>query len=345
MLMLPQSFKIKNKKKILIVNRCATDNYGDRVIGHTMLQLFSNEKTKCHLADYTFQSRNCPNGRALNHLMTVIEMVKDIVLIINADSIIIGGGELISNNNKFYKCLKLWDRLINIFHPKIYRCIFSCGATDSFGDDRNIRKILEKFNYIYVRDPYSKELLNRICPEYTNIDVVPDCVFAYNVPIANRDNSSIAALGITDARRFNNHGKVMLDEDKLVQYYEGLVNKYSEMYDKILLIYNTKTDKVAAKFVYDKLHDKYSMLELATIKDEFDFVRILGKAAVVASPRMHSSIVAMIQKVPCDPIIISNKMEVFYDLYFPFDHNSVLALKDKIGNASKSVLHSIIGES
>lgn len=322
-------------KKIVIINRCCTDNLGDRIIGHAMQQLFQAEGTVTHL-DYTFKRDNRTHGKVFRLIEAILAVFHAIWSLLGADLVIIGGGELISNNANFYKSLKIWDALICYFAVHSKKAVFSCGVVDNFENPTRLIEILNHFDAIFTRDNYSKELLQKWGLKHDMLEVMPDCVFAFNPPKQETERRNQALVGITDNGRLAKHKYYSLDENAI--YYEKVISELSSRYDKVLLVYNTQNDYKHAQQFYEKFKRQYSKLSLAQINDEYEFLALIQSSAYLISPRMHALILALISNIDCTPVVISTKMKNFKELYFPIEAHTVTSARSRVLTAANKLL-------
>lgn len=324
------------KKIILIINRYVTDNYGDRVIGHTMEQLFKSSDCEVVHHDFTFKkiiknsTVSSPRIRIFSKLSSIFNAIDKIK---HANCVIIGGGELISRSNSFYKYLKIWNCLIKLFNKSAKKYIFSCGVTDTFNGVSGFSKLIDSFTRVYVRDLGSRNVLvsNRCNPEH--IQVIPDCVFAYNITKLH-EKQDVALVGVTSISRHNKHAYYKInDEKELTNFYQNIISSVIHKYKHVIIFYNTKEDYEAATLIYNKLSGLYPNLQFANVASEFDFINRIGSSSLVISPRMHSIIVAIIQNTAVQPIIISDKLEKFQNEYITSGDIKLEDIRNKIISA------------
>ena len=323
-------------KKVVIINRTNTDNYGDKIISNTMKFLFSDNKFKVQTRDYIFNKKS----RILNHFfrdkLNELEYKRNIRFIKKADIIIIGGGELLSGESHFYSALKKWIDIIDKYNPKAKKFIFACGVTNSFSD----KTIIQKFDKVYVRDEFSKEILESIVgKELSLIEEIPDCVFGFKLKRYKKKNR--ICLGVTDINRHNKHKLIPFkSNEELIGYYDEILTdiKYEYPNSTVNLIYNTKSDYIYSKMVYKALKGKYKFLKLKHLHSEKNLIREICSSKLIISPRMHALIIAMISQTKYKPIVISNKINSFVKKYDK--SNDIKLLKKQVLKAVSDIKNS-----
>ena len=289
--------KHKNKKSVLIINRKNTDNFGDRLIYRTMKQLFEKD-FDCFYLDYSFcpiiYSRNIIK-RFLFKVLKHYYRTKCIRVLKKVDSIIIGGGELLSGDKVFYESFITWNNLFDSYCRNKKKFLFSVGICDSFSIEQKfaIQPFLKEYKKVFLRDYKSIAWYKEnICSE--NVALIPDCVFSYVPFIKNNQlGKKVVLLGITSLSRHNKHSLITFyNWSSLFDYYFELIKNFSPA--SVVVFYDDLEDKDSAKDFVKYVKMKHGIkMPLADIKNEKGFVKTILNSDTIISPRMHACIIAL----------------------------------------------------
>lgn len=305
-------------EKYLIINRCHTDNLGDRIIGHTMNMLFKRMQIEVFQADYVFSPNINNDASMISRIMYVYKCIKKIK---KCNKVIIGGGELLSSTKSFFGAFVRWNRLMRRYNPNAEKYLFSVGVQGPFdaAQIKYIQETLKGYKGIYLRDHKSIQLINTITNDAIShkIHYIPDCVF--NIYSNNEaPKEELALFSLTGLKRHNKHGYIRFDSDvDLYEYYYNLLETIKRRYQcSIKLFYNTKDDKSAVYGFKEYISEKYHMvIPIIDIEDEETLISIISKSKVLVSPRMHACILGLVYGADLIPIRLSEKMNDFCDLY------------------------------
>lgn len=342
------------RKKIILINRCNTDNFGDRIIGKCVSELFGEEMWKISKLDYAFvPPRFFEKCRFIRKIIDLIfgKLYKRYCIwkTKTADAVIIGGGELIAPG--FYNSFIEWCNIISKSKTINKRYLFSVGVTDGFTSEqiKSINGYLSYFSSIYIRDYNSYDLfIKQFTYDNSRVFIMPDAVFSLKLKqVVNKQK--VLLFGMTDRQRHNRHGVITFNtDDDLLLYYEKLLEEIIEERPelKIKLIYDSYLDKKIIKCFYHhivkKNPDYKKRVEQQDITDEVFFMNLINESSDVVSPRMHACIVGMVSGAKVKPIIISAKMNTFYDLYFSSDQiKSISELREDVIKISKKIIDDI----
>lgn len=333
-------------KKVLVINRVHTDNFGDRLIAKSMDMIFAKEDIKVEHADYVFNP---------NHKTSIFRRFRKFcyqlsweIRVSNYDAIIFGGGELISARAGFFNAFVKWLSYIKKRCKKTKLYLFSVGVTGDYTSEQIqiLNRLLSGFEQIYVRDIQSKRLLCKI----TNLSeetvyVTPDSAFALPMRKTVVDDHKVL-LGLTSLSRHNKHEKLKFESnEEMFEYYHKLLEGYSTEKDTVQLIYDDVQDRKTAELFLayvQKKAPRYT-IRLVQIEDEDDFWNEIGEARVVISPRMHACIFGLIQGKEVVPIVLSDKMESFQKAYFE-PSTSVEQLTKRVLSSAEHIINSIRSE-
>ena len=337
-------------KQILLLSRVNTRNLGDQAIGRSMLSLFSplgevvqgdicdmSIDKKIQISDYDLNSTQknmsikstkkiTVNRNSLKNKLCFITNssylknmrwlkancgIYKILLKKRFDLIVFGGGELI--NPSFAYPLKLWSILIRLFQSKAVVVLFGIGVTDC-ADERKKRKLsslIKIASQVFVRDDLSKQ--NMV--EFYGIEAVeiPDVVYANKFFYSN--DRKYTLYGMTTIDRIRNHNKLFSCEK---EYFDASYREVLQLSENgnVKLFYTTQDDyEACVKFAYYCMHNYNFLIEIAKVRTLDDLITILKGSSVVYSPRMHGCILAQLRGAEVHPILISKKMDSYYNKY------------------------------
>lgn len=346
-------------KKILIVNRCHTENLGDQYIGRSMENIFS-QYGQIYKADLVHfynkdQELNCCNIKHRHSLSTLLiklrlrtvnQFVKvqdkfrfNILRKHRFDYIIFGGGELI--NSSFSQSLCEWSDNISKYQPTAKVYIFAVGVTDNFSptQKKETMALLRKACSVYVRDINSKRNLYTIF----GLDSleIPDSVF-YNLYERDCNENLYSLYGISEYKRLvlKHNNKFSCKDD----YYNMCIKdiEHKEKSGHIInLFYTTKADLEEVyefnDYCKSTIGKEYA---IAKIYDLDSLLSCILCSYAVFSPRMHACIIALIMHKHVEPIIISEKMRNFKEKYID-SKIDLFELKQLLQQAGERVVNDI----
>ena len=330
-------------RNIIIIGRIHTDNLGDRIIGRTMRNLFDRPDLKIFSADYTIRALSSSSrvyNRLIRPLVDRLYKARCKRVIKKSEMAIIGGGELISSG--FLKDLKEWNLMFEINNPGIKRVLFGVGVVENFSksEENELRSILRLFHIIYLRDYDSLKYIKEINDNPScKIEYLPDPVFSYKY---NNDSLKIGiSFGITDMRRHIKHGyvKFRTKQELFEFYYENLrnlIDKYGEK--RVNIIYNSDNDKIVAMEFSEYCKREWGINAVVPlIQNEDCLIHLISSSRALASPRMHACIIGLLCGIDVKPIIISDKMKKFAELYCGKEIDIEYLSKQIINAANKIV--------
>jgi len=316
--------------KILIINRVNSSNLGDQFIGRSLKEAVSELGHEVIVSDLsgsqqTAQIKEVPykhfkNRRRFKIMKTVKWALSHHTLANNVydyasiDCVIIGGGELLQDNNAFPFALYKWVKAIKEVNPSCHIYLFGVGVTNSFSliSKFFITKAVSKIDGAYTRDAKSRKNLKDIF-DIDSIEM-PDVTFLFKT-IENTNQKEGALLGITSYYRVKYYGAF----DSENQYFEKMykiADNLCKKYENITCIYSDNDDNAAChEFVKWCNKNKGVLYNVASYKDLDGFIRLIDKSLFIESPRMHACILGMLLGCDIKPIIISEKMKSFSGKY------------------------------
>lgn len=322
-------------KRILVINKINSSNLGDQAIGQSMKKLISKYGYEADCADLTnapVQGIKDVNIGDLSVLSDrrkhqIVKMAKWHIKYWNKlidkrikdnirsySAVVIGGGELIQDNNIFPVALYLWISYIRRANPKLPIYFFGVGVTDKFCDFTKclLNNVLKSVTKIYVRDYNSSVNLKNVFG--IDSEVIPDVVFSASFKKAEH-KERLALLGITSLARLIYYAYCQ-NKDEYFEILRKRVIILKEQYSLVQIVYSDNGDKALAKKFKDWLQETYSEdVQIAQYSTLDGMLDLIGRSAYIESPRMHACIIGMLCGCEICAVEISPKMQTFKEIY------------------------------
>lgn len=318
-------------KKILIINRCNTDNLGDQMISSSVEHLFNqygeiyhadlcnNDQILDITCDYKYNIYSklrfkLRRNKLLSCLNLYIDPLYKIARQEKFDLIIIGGGELISNSFSVY--LNTWLKVIRKYQSKSKIVLFGVGVTNDINDQNKVllQYWLGKCNSIYVRD--EKSVINLSEQFGVVAKEIPDVVFCNIIP--NSFDKEYNLFGVSEYSRIVKHNKFSFSNKE--EYYHLCLTSILEIDSvnslPLYLFYTTHGDYLEClefnQYCQIKIGKRFSVASISSKETLLDFLK---KSQIVSSPRMHGCIIAQLCGAYVVPFLISEKMQSYKNKY------------------------------
>lgn len=359
--------------KVLIVNRNRTDNLGDQAIAYSMSKIFTSVGASVEMGEFCnsqgdrniYLNKNITDNmvdddsksRGLKdrikrfaynntYIKNIIWLFRNQNLFLplksqKYDYIIIGGGEIIQSNSEFPLAFYWWIKKIKKYQSEAKVGLFAVGVTEEYSkrDLLYIKRGIEELDFIFVRDLSSQENLRAVFGK--DSVVIPDSVFINMgdpvFTIHNNDAKNVL-YGITPFNRIKRYGILAKTQS---DYFENIIADLKEIEQgspkqKILLYYTTFEDKIECfrfnEYCLSKTGKQYGIAEINSLSD---LIHEYANTKTVYSPRMHGCIIAnIVGNIDVHPIIISPKMNSFYNMYYINNKREILNV-DLLSAASK----------
>lgn len=300
------------KKKISIYGWFGENNLGDELLLDSMIHLIKENvknyeinviASKPKEVKKNHKDINCISGTIHLGFKSIIKNIlnnpfKTIYNIFLSDILIVAGGGAISDWNP--DSTKDMFFLINIFNKlkkKIYLLGIGAGPINKKESYERFKKILEKANYITVRDEYSFKELKKIGLQ--NIEITNDLVFNYPMK-KNIPHKKVKKIGLVLAPVCMNEKDIFLkfiDETKkiinsLKQEYEVSIVPFQINYDFVLIDYLKNIDGI-------KIYREN--------KNYWDIIDIINEQDLIIGMRFHSIVLSLMMNKYIIPIIYHPK--------------------------------------
>lgn len=318
-------------KKVLILNQGYTNNYGDVAINAVISKFLKNNQYNvdynCFFSEKEILGKNYYKyPKILKYILWNSKLLMDIfnkkniskiLKNKNYNLILIGGGELLSNHNGFNSSMYLWTKIAK--NKNIPVIVYGVsGDTDMSTRNLNrYKKALKLVKKIFVRDEYSK----CICKDVYDVEsiCVPDCVFAYKKLFdenyfTDSNNKLIVIVPIFYYKAIKDSLNLK-NEKEYINYLKKIIHDQELNNQDILITCTDKCDEdICIKLYNDMLKDnrfKNNKILIEGFTNLDDYIKIIKKARIVISGRMHSMILGKIYGAKILPIKFKKKLEVF----------------------------------
>lgn len=249
--------------------------------------------------------------------------------IANCDIFILGGGSLLQDLRVYYLPILLsLIRLAQRHDKKTVVYGIGAGPIDTSFGQKLCRSVLNETDLVTVRDPMSKEVLERC--NVLDVIITADPAFGIEVPdqviidrylksmdIMNGDRfiASTAYKWLHDSDLSRNANMETQDLQNRREYmadiFEFIVNKHVQ---KVLFVPTVKIDGDGYKIIRELMpsSEKVKILDYDT---HFNAVfAALSRSYVLIGMRLHSLIFATLMGVPIVPISYCGKVKSYLDL-------------------------------
>lgn len=265
-----------------------------------------------------------------------------------SDLVIIGGGQMLRDDTSLLVIPLLSYRVIisKLFRKKVMFYGIGAGPISKKLSRFLVKYVIGRVDCITIRDVHSKELLEEIGIKKDKIVLTADPALSYHPAKEERTENILEEIGLknqkiiafTPRRAFYfRHrvlplkylGKLGLDndgkneqktaEENIASACDYLIEKYGY---KILFIAMTpsisvnnegENDDVIAKRIISKSNHSNDMLLLDNKYSASEIKGILGKVDMLIAMRMHSTILACMQKTLISAIGINVKFYNFFE--------------------------------
>ena len=296
----------KSKKNILLVTANNSGNLGDDVIT---------------LAAQDLLQRQYPNAHII-----IDKSPAEKSVVKNVDLVVLGGGGIFYDTC-FFNTTNYCQYLLYASEFDIPCCAIGVGVArmqSAYGLEIYAQAI-NKAEFIFVRDQYSRDMLIDQIQVNTHAEVKVDTAFALEAePTSieiNKTGKPTAFVSLVDTGGMLN--------PKVTQEYQSAMGETIEIlmeHFKVVFIVQSRDDS--------EIHLKYSQkynLEVIEIpfSDARSAISVYEQADVVITGRLHGFILSQIARVPCIPVSSKiNKMALLIKDFMPSMFDKIVNIKD-----------------
>lgn len=324
-------------KRVLLINQGKTENLGDQAINiafknnliangwevdfagfaQTNEQTMQNMSTNSKLKGKSLLKRFTPKFIVwlFKYRKNINEEFNRVTKNKKYDLVIIGGGQLIKTKGVFMLSLLSWYKILKQYLDcPIILAGIGADPKYSFFEKNIYKKLLSKFDSIYVRDQKSQEVLvNQFNLE---TEYIPDIVFAfskYYKPAEVLAKNKLLVM-IFDYKALKQNFGTSVSKEEYYKIWINLIKENIEPGLKIILGYTTIGDKLETIEFSNYLNRftdyKFEVVNTDTLEN---FVEELQETKSLISGRMHGMLLGMNYGCRLIPYIVSPKIQTFND--------------------------------
>lgn len=336
-------------KKILLLNQGFTDNIGDIAIQRCLENYFTGYNYNVSTLPFWSESLIFSKNKLIQKLFiklfwfnsTMMNFFNSIYIDNllknnNYDVIIIGGGELLSQNRGFISSIDVWSKYANVYNIPIYLIGVSgdCDMPDSYIKKNKVA--FYRFKKILVRDSLTQIMLEK---KYNiKSELFPDVVFSYNLLMNEAKNMDKDNILICVPINYNCIIHSKLNVSTKEEYFTLMINEIKKISSlkKVLIVSSTEEDVKISKEFYEyvithKLKVDFKYIGYMNLDD---YVNLTKRTKYILSGRMHPMIIGKINENKIIPIKFKGKLVCFSKEYAK-DINIVNVEKEALNSMCK----------
>ena len=313
------------KKKILVYGWFGENNLGDELLLDSMIYMINQNVNNAEINVMASKPKEVKkNHKGINCISTTINLsvksvIKNIICnpfktlynVIASDVLIVAGGGAISDWNP--NSTKDMFFLINVFNKlkkKIFLLGIGAGPINKKESYIRFKNVLEKANYITVRDEYSFNELKKI--GIKNLKITNDLVF--NFPIkSNKNVKEVKKIGLVLAPVCMEKKEKFL---KFVEEIRSLIDSLKKEYEISIIPFQNNYDFILTKYFSDidgiKIYDdEKSYNYLMDIFSEQDLIIGMRFHSIVLSLMMNKYIIPIVYHPKNYELIKEFELEIY----------------------------------
>ena len=300
------------KKKILVYGWFGENNVGDELLLDSMIYMINQNINNAEINVIASKPKEVKkNHKGINCISTTINLsikslIKNIIYnpfktlynIIVSDVLIVAGGGAISDWNP--SSTKDMFFLINVFNKlKKKICLLGIGAgpINKKESYTRFKKVLEKANYITVRDEYSFNELKKI--GLKNVKITNDLVFNYPVKTSEHVHT-VKKIGLVLA-------PVCIDKKekflKFIEEIRKIIKSLKKEYDISIIPFQSDYDSV----LINNLKDIDGINIYDCEKSYNNLIDIFNEQDLIIGMRFHSIVLSLMMNKYIIPIVYHPK--------------------------------------
>lgn len=235
--------------------------------------------------------------------------------IIESDLLIIGGGNMIFDKDKFSNSGKRFNDLVSIAkkHKKtIFAVSIGIGPFQTLNQEKNAVMALRKCDYITFRDKKSFNIYHSHINEIENVHLTVDPVFSLpNITEPKLSNEITIGLNVFNSKLINDSEE---EYKKLIRSYVSLAEKLiNDLGVKVILFSTDLKDSTAVNDVMKSFSNNKNV-EIENINGYDSLIDLYGKLTLLIGARMHSLIIAYTQNIPVIGLSWQPKVDAFFEI-------------------------------
>ena len=306
-------------KKIVVSGYFGFDNSGDDAILKAMVEDFKKLNRENFEIKMTALSKNPEKTKkvygidAVNRfsLPELISSLKD------ADLLLSGGGSLLQDITSTRSIIYYLSVIIlaKMLGKKV--CVYAngIGPIDKRKNRILTKRVLNKVDYITLRDKLSYDFVRDLGVTNKNIEVTADPVFTLKAADQDRVEEILRDEGIKITEKtlgfcIRDHKKDESIKEKFAKTIDLLIEAG---YDILLVPFHTPRDNVYSREVAEKCSHKEKVMLIENTYSAGELMGIFKKLRLLAAMRLHSLVYAASVNLPMVGIIYDPKVEAMVE--------------------------------
>lgn len=232
----------------------------------------------------------------------------------NCDFLLIGGGNMIFDLDKFSLSAKKFDYIVSLAkrnNKKVFAISLGIGPFKTYQQEIAAVRALSKCDYITFRDDASYNIFRKHNVKHKNVYVSIDPVFL--LPKINEEEreKNIIALNVINSKLLNESQE---SYDNIIRQYAKLAETLANKFNKKVILFSTEeADYSAVEDVYSKIQSN-KLIEILRVSNINKLLDLYNDTLILIGTRMHSMIVAYSQHVPVIGLSWQSKVESMFEI-------------------------------
>lgn len=251
------------------------------------------------------------------------------------DVIIIGGGNMIFDVDKYSLSAKRFETIIHIAKKndkKVFAISIGIGPFVTKLQEKNAVNALNMCDFITLRDSKSLDIYNEHYKDRKAVLTIdPAFMLPYIVKEERMMEDDVIAFNLFDNRLVKDKQKKYIEVKS--GYVELILRLLCENNSKVILFSTDLNDYEMINEVYGEIVS--SNLEVMYISGLDDLIFLYSKINLLIGSRMHSMIIAYTQHIPVIGFSWQPKVDAFFDI---IDQSECVFRYDNITNDIENIL-------
>jgi len=343
MLLIRESMWNMYRPKIVIAAEIWSPNLGDGIIAESLKYLLRHAQPRVQVEYLDISGRNpdcrgsVEKNQTISYIQRYIQGKKYLniarsalkrhklkthylrywsSLIAESDAVLIGGGQLLIDNNlDFPMKVSLIASLARSLGKKAYFISCGVGAEWSWMASRLFKASLQSAADVTVRDTASLKRLSQYIPEIAVSLSADPALFASSVYEREREvDDNLLGLGLMSVDSINRHSRVKLTHDELANFWIEIarnLHKEGKMFE--FFTNGCPRDYRFAEYVLRSVKQLRIPCKLAPRPTRpYELARCVNKYKAIIASRLHAHILATSYLVPSVALNWDDKVQSFF---------------------------------
>lgn len=316
---------MERKKRIVISGYYGFDNIGDEAVLYSIIQSLKN-KLKNKELEITVLSNQPEKTSKIYGVKAVNRWdIKAVIGVIRKSHLLISGGGSLLQDVTSSKTIPYYLLIVKLAKWNKKKVVFysqGIGPVNKWYSKYLVKKVVNKVDYIFVRDEESKNTLINIGVTKPPIETAADPVLGMNV----QDKTKEKMKKLLQTYQNQDKNPIQTKEKLKVGIYLRPWNNDISTIEKIkevsyllhkenLEIFFIPMHQPEDRYLIEKISlpdvPHYKILDILSVEEMF---ALTGQMDIVISMRLHSLIMATAQAIPVVGLSYDPKVDAFMDL-------------------------------